>query len=300
MPDVPPARPRRPLCSDLSRENSEPISATASRIDYWLLIEYRGLWGRAPLGGSGLSDEVKDHVRRELGGHGSARLLFVKRPERRGREGIRVFYGSTRAEETRFFRRVLTEYDELLDLNLRVELGKGAEPLEHPLFVVCTHGKRDRCCAVYGRPLYEALRDELDEDWVWQATHVGGDRFAANVVVLPGGHYFGRVGPESAAPLANKYLADELDLEHYRGRCWYPFPAQAAESALRSALDLTGIGALELAHAGRDGDRWQIAFRTPDGAVYERTVVSELGELTYLTCDAHRLQRPRRYRALSS
>ena len=291
---------RRPLCSDRSRESSEPLSATASRIDYWLLIEYRGLWGRAPLGGSGLSDEVKDHVRAQLAARGPARLLFVKRPERRGREGIRVFYGSTRADESRFFRRVLTSYDELLDLNLRVELETGAKRLEHPLFVVCTHGKRDRCCAVYGRPLYEALQGELDEDWVWQATHVGGDRFAGNVVVLPGGLYFGRVRPEAAAPLADKYLADEIDLEHYRGRCWYPFPAQAAEHTLRVELGLTGIRELDFAHAERDGDRWQIAFRTRDGAVHERTVVSELGELTYMTCDADRLQRPRTYRALSS
>ena len=286
---------RRPLCSDLSREHSEPLSATASRIDYWLLIEHRGLWNRQPLAGSGLSEEIKQHVRAQLRARGSTRVVFVKRPDRRGRPGIEVFHGSTRAGDKAFFHHRLESYDELLEL----DLSPGGSALEHPLFVVCTHGKRDRCCAVYGRPLYDTLRDELDEDWVWQATHVGGDRFAGNVVVLPDGLYFGRVGPSAVARLLDTYLAGHIDLDHYRGRCSYTFPAQAAEHALRLELRLTGIADLSLDRIGRDGDEWKVAFRTSDGQVHERTVVAELGELTYLTCDAEQLQRPRRFRALS-
>jgi hypothetical protein len=284
---------RRPLCADLSREHSEPLSATASRIDYWLLIEYRGLWNRAPLRGSGLSDEIKDHLRTQLNRRAPARLLFVKRPDRRGRDELRVFHGSTRVGEANFFGRDLAAYDELLEL----DLAAGGQPLDHPLFVVCTHGKRDRCCAVYGRPLYDALRSELDEDWVWQATHVGGDRFAGNVVVFPDGLYFGRVGPPDAGSLVDAYLDGRIDLDHYRGRCVYTFPVQAAEHALRAELRLAGIDDLTLAHAEREDDHWRVAFRASDGAVHERTVVAELGELTYLTCDAKQLQRPRRFRA---
>src|SRR5215212_3776644 len=114
------ARDRRPLCSDLSREHSEPLSATASRIDYWLLIEYRGVWNRQPLTGSGLSEEIKQHVRAQLAERGSARVLFVKRPDRRGRTGIEVFHGSTRAGGETFFHHRLESYDELLELDLSV------------------------------------------------------------------------------------------------------------------------------------------------------------------------------------
>ena len=284
---------RRPLCADLAREDSEPLAATASRIEQWLLIEYRGLWNRAPLGGSGLSEEVKEHVRAQLAPRSPARLLFIKRPERRGRPGLRVYYGATQARAGRFFRRDLESYDELLEL----DLDRAEAAIDHPLFVVCTHGKRDPCCALYGRPLYEALRDELDEDWVWQATHVGGDRFAGNVVVLPEGLYFGRVDPSAAGRVLDAYLDAQIDLAHYRGRCWYPFPVQAAEQALREELGLTGIADLELVRAERRGERWDVSFRSSDGAVHERTVVAELGELTYLTCSAERLQRPRHYRA---
>ena len=41
-------------------------AATASRIDHWLLIEYRGLWARDALPGSGLSDQVKQHLRDQV------------------------------------------------------------------------------------------------------------------------------------------------------------------------------------------------------------------------------------------
>ena len=53
----------RPFCSDISRENDEPLGATASRIDRWLLVEYRGLWSSEALPGSGLSDQVKARLR---------------------------------------------------------------------------------------------------------------------------------------------------------------------------------------------------------------------------------------------
>ena len=285
---------RRPLCADLSRENSEPLAATASRIDHWLLIEYRGLWNRKPLGGSGLSDEIKEHVRAQLVPRSAARLLFIKQPERRGRADITVYHGTTREDDSSFFRRRLGSYDELLEL----DLGGGGEPLDHPLFVACTHGKRDRCCAVYGRPVYEALREELDEEWVWQATHVGGDRFAGNLVVLPEGLYFGRVEPRGVGQVVDAYLDRRIELAHYRGRCWYPFAVQAAEHALREDLGLTGFRDLALAEVERGHDTWRVAFRSRDGAVHERTVVSEPGDLTYLTCSAERLQRPRHFRTL--
>jgi hypothetical protein len=287
---------RRPLCADLSRDNSEPLTATASRIDGWLLVEYRRLWGRMPLDGSSLSEAAKRHVRAQLAAAAPARLLFVKRPERRGSDGIRVYHGRTPERDARFFGHELSRYDDLLALDLAANTGAA---LEHPLFVVCTHGKRDRCCAVYGRPLFEALRDELDGDWVWQCTHVGGDRFAGNLVIFPEGLYFGRVGPNDVPAVVDAYLDGRIHLDRYRGRCAYPFPVQAAEHAIRRDLDLAGIDDVALAFAERADERWRVAFRSPDGALHERTVGVERGELTYLTCDAPVLRRPWRFRALA-
>ncbi len=287
----------RPLCSDVSRANSESLAATASRIDSWLLVEYRGLWPRQPLAAHGLDAEVRAHVREQLARVAPARLLFVKRPERRDMPGLLVYHGSSRDGDARFFRRELDSYAGLLGLDLGAG-GSADELVEHPLFVVCTHGKRDRCCAVYGRPLYDAARYELEDDWVWQASHVGGDRFAGNLIAFPHGLYFGRVGPSDVPVLLSAYRDGRVPLEHYRGRCAYTFAEQAAERALREELALSAIDDLALAGSRRDGERWRILFRTRDGVVHEKTVVAELGEPASLTCDAVVNQRPRHFTAI--
>ena len=66
---------------------------------------------------------------------------------------------------------------------------------------------------------------------MWQSSHIGGDRFAGNVVFLPEGLYFGRVEPAEAWPVLDEYLAGRIDLAHYRGRSAYSFAEQAAERA---------------------------------------------------------------------
>jgi hypothetical protein len=288
---------RKALCSDVSRANSESLAATASRIDNWLLVEYRELWPRQPLAARGLDAAVKAHLRVQLARVAPARLLFVKRPERRGVRAFRVYHGSSREGEARFYRRDLEGYDGLLGLELGAA-GAADEPVEHPLFVVCTHGKRDRCCAVSGRPLYDVARDELEDDWVWQASHVGGDRFAGNLIAFPQGLYFGRVEPADVPALLSACREGRVPLEHYRGRCAYTFAEQAAERALREELALSTVDDLTLAGTRREDGGWRIAYRTRDGAVYEKTVVAELGEAAYLTCDAVAKQRPRHFAAV--
>jgi hypothetical protein len=167
--------------------------------------------------------------------------------------------------------------------------------LDHPLLVVCTHGKRDPCCARRGRPLYEGLREQAEDDWVWQSTHVGGDRFAGNLVCFPEGLYFGRVTRLAAAGVLDEYLAGRIDLAHYRGRSCYAFPVQAAEREVRAATGLVGIDDLSLERVERAGDvAWRVRFRAA-GRVHEVAVVAEEGDPTKLTCAAATPRRPRRY-----
>jgi hypothetical protein len=287
----------RPLCADLSSEAGEPLSATASRIDHWLLIEYPGLWSRDVLGGSGLTDAVKAHLRAQLAELPHSRLLFIRRPDRRGAAGRWVYVARTTEAggEVRAFE--IEGYEQLTGTDFGAVLrGEGpAAPLDLPLFVVCTHGKRDRCCARYGRPVYERLRETVPELSLWQSTHLGGDRFAGNLVCLPHGLYFGRVEPDAAWGIVDDYLAGDIALDHYRGRSCYSFPQQAAERAIRDATGLTGLGDLRLARCDEQpGGRWAVSFHAA-GTTYDVTVGREEGELTYLTCDAVSLRHPRRF-----
>jgi hypothetical protein len=291
---------KRALCADVSGEAHESLAATASRVDHWLLVEYRGLWDRDVLGGSLLSEPLKAHLSAQLARLGHARLLFVKRPERRSHARRMLYIGSSRPGQERLYALEFERHDDLIGYDFASALLEGGTPgvpVEHPILIVCTHGKRDRCCAKYGRPLYDDLKRKVDPAWVWQSTHVGGDRFAGNIVFLPEGLYFGRVEEEDLDPLLDAYFDRELYLDRYRGRSSYTFAVQAAELAVREAEGLTTIGAVSLEKVRPRGEGWTVTLRA-DGAVRNVDVDVELAEEpVYLTCDAVTPQRPRRYSA---
>jgi hypothetical protein len=285
----------RPFCADISRQSGEPLAATASRVDHWLLIEYPGLWSRDVLGGSRLSQQVKSHLDGELARLPHPRLLFIRRPERRGGDRRLVYVVRTSEDGGEAYRLEIADYAALLELDLVNVLEGAGDLLADPLLLVCTHGKRDRCCARYGRPLYERLRDALPDEWLWQSTHLGGDRFAGNLVCLPEGLFFGRVDTGEAWTVLDEYLAGRIALEHYRGRSCHSFPQQAAERAVREATGLTGIDDLRLVSSLKAGPHdWVVRF-AGRGIIHQVRVRREDGELTYLTCDAETLKHPRRF-----
>jgi hypothetical protein len=279
---------RRAFCSEVSLENAEPLAGTASRVDHWLLVEYRGLWSYDALAGSGLSTEVKTHLREQAAARPNTKLLLVRRTQRRGRPGLAVFWGRSAEQGAELYGREVETHADLLELDVT----RRGDPVGHPLVLVCTHGKHDRCCARYGRPLYQSLEEQAEDDWVWQSSHLGGDRFAGNVVVLPQGLYFGRVEPGEAWPVLDEYLAGRIELGNYRGRSSYSSAAQAAERAVREASGLTGLDDLEL--AGQAGGI--VTFRA-GGRLYEVEVTEEPATLMYLTCTSDTLRHPRHYAA---
>jgi hypothetical protein len=284
----------RPFCSDISRENDEPLGATASRIDHWLLVEYRGLWSSDALAGSGLSDQVKARLRELRSARPLARLLFIRRPDRRHNPKLAVYVATSREREERLARLEIADHEDLRRLDPWV----AAEETDETLFLACTHGKHDPCCALYGRPLYEALSEQLGPESAWQCTHVGGDRFAANLLCLPHGVYYGRVDRSDVPGVVDEYLNGRISLGHYRGRSCWPFAVQAAERRIRAEEGLVALDDLRLVKAEQIGDdRWLVAFETPVGT-RELEVATELGELMMLTCNAERAKRPLRYVAM--
>jgi hypothetical protein len=280
---------RGSFCADLSRESDEPLAATASRIDNWFLIEYRGLWARDALSGSGLSDQVKSHLRDQVRSVPHGRLLFVRRPDRRGRPELVAFTATSRPGETAVTRTEFEAYDDLRGLDLLA----GAKA-RHPLFLVCTHGKHDPCCARYGRPLYEALRDELEPDWAWQVSHIGGDRFAGNLICLPEGLYYGRVDRETAGAVLDEHLARRISIANYRGRSIFTFPVQAAERRIREQKGLLGIDDLSLQRVERENGSLRVVFAA-GAETHALRVDEEHGDLTRLTCGSESLERPPRW-----
>lgn len=285
---------RREFCSEVSREAAESLAATASRVDHWILFEYRGVWSYDVLEGSALPPRVKAHLREQCEARPHTKLLFIRGERREG--PLRVFLARTREQSGDVYGLELERYEDVLDLDLVSGPGR---PVGHPLLLVCTHGKHDKCCARYGRPLYEALRDQVEPDWVWQCSHVGGDRFAANLVCLPEGAYYGRVGREDVWPLVDGYLGRRIRLDNYRGRSCHTMVVQAAERALREDEALVGFDDVRFVSVEREGvDRWEVQLlAVPSGAVHRVGVALTRGPLAHLTCSSESLRRPRRYGA---
>jgi hypothetical protein len=263
------------------------LHATASRVDTWILIEYRGLWAHDAVDGSTLSGELKAHLVAERRRLPHGRILFVRRPARRRSDGLATFVARTGGEVRRL---ELERYDDLVG----VDLARAGTAVEHPLFLVCTHGKHDRCCAKFGRPLYDAVREQVEDEWVWQSSHVGGDRFAGNLVVLPDGVYYGRVEPSEAWSVVEAALERRIHLPCYRGRSDHGFAAQAAELAVRRETGLLGVDDVQLRSIEPEGAGWRAELEARD-ETYDVDVAVAEGEATHLTCSTPRLRRPKRY-----
>ena len=174
----------------------------------------------------------------------------------------------------------------LIDLDA---VARGEAPdwtrVEGPLFGVCTHGRHDACCAERGRPVAAALTASHAAE-TWEISHVGGDRFAANMVVLPEGLYYGRMDPGTASQVAALHEQGRVDLARLRGRSSYPMHVQYAEIALRRHLEEDRLDAVRL--LWRQGPISVFVRRGVEWAVTVRRVHHQEAQLT---CAVERLSR---------
>jgi hypothetical protein len=280
-------------CATASLGRDDPLAGTASTVRAFLLVEHAGPWGTDVLRDSRLPGDLGERIAaaaREAG----VRVLFVRRHGRRaGTDGCRVFAAyadpvAPWAETT-----VLADEAGVPDLDLAA-LGAGRSPGLTPyadsLLLTCTHGRHDACCAERGRPVAAAL-DAAHPDQAWEVSHIGGDRFAGNLLVLPDGLYYGRLDPPTAVAVSGSHLSGQLDLDHLRGRSGLAMPVQAAEIALRRQLGETRRDAVRFLRR-QAADGVTTAWFAAAGATYAVEVRSAPGdEPRQLTCAAARLGR---------
>jgi hypothetical protein len=276
----------RLTCSALSVGRREALAATASRVRRWLLVEQPGPWGR-----DAVVDSRLDHVvGRSLLSHGrrhGARVLLIRRPGWRKPSGPRRVYLVHTGSSARWIEQLDLDEGELAGLDLSVLAapeppGVGRTAVA-PVQLVCTHGRHDRCCADHGRPVVRALSAAGAD--VWESSHVGGDRFAANVVDLPSGVYLGRVPADRAASLLADVADGIVDLDHYRGRSCDPPLVQAAEIAARRHLGERRLDALRVESVAPDGENVATCrLEHIGGGALLVTVRRRRGGATRLTC----------------
>ncbi|HWS72429.1 MAG TPA: sucrase ferredoxin [Thermoanaerobaculia bacterium] len=276
----------RLFCSDAARLRGDDNTATTARTDVWFVVEFPGTWGRSPIIDAALPPPVRAALQHALATVPRSRLLFIRRRAEPALVGCRVYVAqsSPRPSITSFD---VASIEEVATLPLTAEALHPSSFILHPLLLVCTHGQRDSCCGRRGYPLYDALckHEELD---VWQCSHVGGDRFAANAVVLPWGLYYGPVEPRDAEALAAAIGRGEIFLPAYRGRSSFSRVAQAAETFVRRETGLAAAGALRLTlRESLAGGRTRVQLREDDGTLHEVTIEQFVAvSSALLTCTA--------------
>ena len=235
-------------CAADSLARGDPQFATASVVRAFLLVEFPGAWGRTALRDARLPSGIGAHLARESARQGIKTLLIRRHGRTAEPLRPRVFAAYAHPDLPWMETGSLSSLEELLDVDL-ASLGQGRSvgftPTDQSIFCVCTHGRHDACCAELGRPVAAALARELPAS-VWEVSHIGGDRFAANVVVLPHGLYYGRVAPDRVGDLVRRHLEGHLTLDLLRGRSSYPFVVQAGEYFLRRELAETHIDGVRL------------------------------------------------------
>ena len=289
-------------CSIASLATGEPLYGTASQVRRWILVEQPGPWGVDAVAQSGLADDVALRLR-ALARTVGARLLLIRRHGRSQGATRSCFAVVSTADVRRIERFDLRDPAELLGVDwgpLREFEPVGGQPVDDPLYLVCTNGSHDTCCARFGRPVAAALHD-LDGVDAWEASHFGGDRFAGNVVCLPDGIYYGRVAPDTAAEVVAAHQAGRLSLDHLRGRSFSPFVAQAAEYFVRVERGLHAIDEvlpLQVDDVGQDV--FAVRLRTAAGDEMVATVECAQADVAQqLTCRAHGEEHPPRFRLLT-
>lgn len=246
-------------CAEASA--AEPLAGTATVASRFLVVEHRGRWGRDPLDDETGLDGWRHHAATGFDG----RVLLVRRPDRR------------RGTEAAFAADVDHAGGKLRSLTP----GGEARPVDAPLILVCVHGRRDRCCAQLGVPVFDALAAHVAPDRLWQSSHHGGHRFAANVLVLPSGVQLGRVRPEEASATAALITDGRVPLDRYRGRTLDPPRVQAADAEARRVFGIDRIA--DVRPLGDDGSI--VELETPAGIVRVR-VDEEEGPAVPVSCGA--------------
>jgi len=247
-------------CATEARLRGDSLQGSAAPAHRWLLVEHRGPWAVKALDSTGLAGPVAAALH-EAALATRGRVLLIRRPGRRPRRAVQQWavvdhdgtqqWGSWRSPED-----LLAAAD---------AMRAGPRPPGHarrpqPLVLVCAHGLHDTCCAVRGRPVAAALATRWPQE-TWECTHVGGDRFAPNVLLLPDGAYYGNLDESAAEDVVARHLGGTVTAEHFRGVSTQPPVVQAALSAVFAQYQRCGLADVRSATSERvDEHTWRVTL----------------------------------------
>ena len=269
---------RHDACASLARELGEPLPGTAPVAIGWVLVEDPAPWGRDALAEGSLPTDAVARLQADLDGR-PIRYQAIRRPDRSRAHPDRHTVFLVHAGATTWARRLEVPSDELAGIDATTTL----EPLppavgdahHDPLALVCTHAKRDACCAERGVTVARAVA-AMERDATWETSHTGGHRFAPSVILLAAGAVHGFMDEVTTLAALAAVRDGRLSLDGYRGRASLERHQQAAEVWVRDRYALTGLHDVLIEETVVEDDVALVRLRTPDELMTIRVRRSEL------------------------
>ncbi len=263
-------------CSAASRHRADPQAGSAPVASRWLLIEHPGPWAKKPMQTPPLLGPVGAAIEETCASFGG-KVLLVRRPGRREPGDDSTAWYAVDTIRRTWIRGFWRRSEDLLAAAhaLGPPLSMSDEDADQ-MVLVCTHGVRDACCAVRGRPIVATLAKALP-DQVWECTHLGGHRYAGTLLSLPDGACLGRLDPDTAVAAVTALREDAVDATFLRGTTRFLPAVQAAIVAVLGAHGRGGIDDLTPGLVEEDGDHTTVEV-LGRGAMPGRTVVDVRAE----------------------
>ncbi|MBV9794149.1 MAG: sucrase ferredoxin [Actinobacteria bacterium] len=267
MPDGDVADPPRtaggPACSTRSLGAGEPVAGTASYGRRWLLVEVAGAWGHNAFRNSPILDRsLGTRIEHRAAAEGF-RLIAIRRPGRARLDGGRRRWRWARVDCTPGHESVRWGEADGPEEYVDGVFSESGTLASEPVIAVCAHGRHDECCATRGRAVAARLAAR-EGAAVWECSHIGGDRFAATLLLFPHGINYGRADTLDCGQMVDEYRAGRVMLAGLRGRSAYRFLEQTAQDAARRTFGDLRIESYEPLSAVRTAPgRWRVTLAGP-------------------------------------
>jgi hypothetical protein len=252
--DAEPSSGEMTFCSLFAEQSGIDPAGSAWANDRYLMIEIPLPWKYSIYESNKAPDGLKDYLYglydrgisvagaafagdQEWSVAGHRRIMWFTQ-----REGVlgnfeRAEYLVPDARVTDAARTLIEEEDDAWLRPFRVD----APAAQRDIFV-CTHGAIDACCATFGYPIYKLLRHMCDGAPMplraWRCSHFGGHQYAATILDLPQGRYWGHLKAQDLSAIIAHTRPFSDVRKKYRG--WAAVPMGLAQVAEAKALEHFG------------------------------------------------------------
>ena len=204
-------------CSVLNTPTT--LAGTAPTATSWLILLHQGAWGDRPVDTLVLPELhmwAQEH---------DCKILLARTPQRAPTYPKATYWFSDGGSQLRQGTLTANGLPVLEDTHVCEQM-----------LLICTNGKRDQCCATFGRNLISECADSLSPEQftrILECSHLGGHRFAPTGMMLPQNLALGRLDPSAVLRL----LADQaIDSRYVRGSTFLSPAQQVIQAHLWPAV----------------------------------------------------------------